>query len=328
MLIEVEKSTGSSIPVKGNAATGALYVEVLSGGGGGAGTSDTLETTQVLVKTNIGAVTETAPATDTASSGLNGRLQRVAQHLTNIVSYTSRLLSSTGPKAAGSALATTALQIGGTHNTSLPTMTNTQEGGLQLDANGRVLTSTLLPAETSKVIGTVNNAAGETHIGEVAGNLIVVSNEITLQASGAYAAGDIVSDSSTTTTPLALAAIMRVSGGTGYIVGFKLTANVKSITPRIRIHFFNANTTTVSGDNLAYKELYADASKRLGYYDMPAMITAADTANSDMSRAIDFSMRIPIKAVTQIIYAVFETLDAVTFGAGAKMTLTAWVDNN
>jgi len=185
-----------------------------------------------------------------------------------------------------------------------------------------------LKAMNVVLVGAGSATAGESHIGEVAGNLIVVSNEITLQASVAYTAGDVVSNSSTTTTPLALAALMRVSGGTGYIVGFKLTANVKSITPRIRIHFFNANTAAVSGDNLAYKELYADASKRLGYYDMPAMITAADTANSDMSRAIDFSMRIPIKAVAQTIYAVFETLDAVTFGAGAKMTLTAWVDNN
>ena len=33
----------------------------------------------------IGAVTETAPATDTASSGLNGRLQRIAQRLTSLI---------------------------------------------------------------------------------------------------------------------------------------------------------------------------------------------------------------------------------------------------
>lgn len=36
-------------------------------------------------KAATGAVTETAPATDTASSGLNGRLQRVAQHLTSLL---------------------------------------------------------------------------------------------------------------------------------------------------------------------------------------------------------------------------------------------------
>jgi len=33
----------------------------------------------------IGALTETAPATDTASSGLNGRLQRIAQRITSLI---------------------------------------------------------------------------------------------------------------------------------------------------------------------------------------------------------------------------------------------------
>jgi hypothetical protein len=35
--------------------------------------------------TAIGSLTETAPATDTASSGLNGRLQRIAQRLTSLI---------------------------------------------------------------------------------------------------------------------------------------------------------------------------------------------------------------------------------------------------
>lgn len=33
----------------------------------------------------IGSLTEAAPATDTASSGLNGRLQRIAQRLTSLI---------------------------------------------------------------------------------------------------------------------------------------------------------------------------------------------------------------------------------------------------
>jgi hypothetical protein len=37
------------------------------------------------LETLTGALTETAPATDTASSGLNGRLQRIAQRLTTII---------------------------------------------------------------------------------------------------------------------------------------------------------------------------------------------------------------------------------------------------
>ena len=41
-------------------------------------------TNQTTNHTRLGSLTETAPATDTASSGLNGRLQRIAQRLTSV----------------------------------------------------------------------------------------------------------------------------------------------------------------------------------------------------------------------------------------------------
>lgn len=44
----------------------------------------------------IGVVTETAPATDTASSGLNGRLQRIAQRLTSLIALLPAALGSGG----------------------------------------------------------------------------------------------------------------------------------------------------------------------------------------------------------------------------------------
>lgn len=50
----------------------------------------------------IGAVTETAPASDTASSGLNGRLQRIAQRLTSLIAL---LPGSLGQKTMANSLA-------------------------------------------------------------------------------------------------------------------------------------------------------------------------------------------------------------------------------
>lgn len=44
----------------------------------------------------IGAVNETAPATDTASSGLNGRLQRIAQRLTALIALIPAALTGSG----------------------------------------------------------------------------------------------------------------------------------------------------------------------------------------------------------------------------------------
>jgi hypothetical protein len=46
--------------------------------------TDQIETKQDTSNTRIGDLTETAPATDTASSGLNGRLQRIAQRITSM----------------------------------------------------------------------------------------------------------------------------------------------------------------------------------------------------------------------------------------------------
>ncbi len=79
--------------------TDGLPYNAAGGGGGGAGDASAAnQTTQI---TQLGAVTETAPATDTASSGLNGRLQRIAQRLTSLI---AQLPASLGIKTAANSL--------------------------------------------------------------------------------------------------------------------------------------------------------------------------------------------------------------------------------
>lgn len=60
-------------------------------------------TATTAINTRVGIVTEAAPATDTASSGLNGRLQRVAQRLTSLIALV--------PAALGSAAAAASLAV-------------------------------------------------------------------------------------------------------------------------------------------------------------------------------------------------------------------------
>lgn len=64
----------------------------------------TLATQATLAATNVlvGAVNETAPASDTASSGLNGRLQRIAQRITSLIAL---LPVSLGQKTGANSLA-------------------------------------------------------------------------------------------------------------------------------------------------------------------------------------------------------------------------------
>lgn len=71
---------GVSTPV-----TAAAPLPVVQTGTPGLPTGAATETTQSAGNTLTGAVTEAAPASDTASSGLNGRLQRIAQRLTSLI---------------------------------------------------------------------------------------------------------------------------------------------------------------------------------------------------------------------------------------------------
>lgn len=84
--------------------------------GNGASGSGTLRVSLANDSTGIGTVTETAPASDTASSGLNGRLQRIAQNLTVLhtdVTSTNTQLPTT-PAAAGQSATGSAVPTGAT----------------------------------------------------------------------------------------------------------------------------------------------------------------------------------------------------------------------
>jgi len=172
-------------------------------------------------------------------------------------------------------------------------------------------------------IGDVQIKAGEDHIGEVGGRTIVSSVEITRATpdATAYSANDAVLAAAGGLSEIANVA--RIAGGSGYITQIRVSTNKKSITPRLRLHFFNASNPTVSADNLPWQDKYADAGKRITYIDMPALITAADTTNSDMSRTMDATVRIPFQCANgqTSLWVGIETLDAFTPDAAQKFTI-------
>lgn len=164
----------------------------------------------------------------------------------------------------------------------------------------------------------------------VGGTKYEITKEFTRPSdTNAYGANDVVSNSTSATTLQELANIATSEGGSGYIVGARLSTDKKSITPRMRVHLFNASNPTVSADNANHQDKYADHEKRLGYVDLPAMTTAADTSNSDMSRSFDLStLRHAFKcaAGTSSIYYSLETLDAFSPASGQKFKLTLLVE--
>ena len=90
----------------------------------------------------IGIITETAPASDTASSGLNGRLQRVAQRLTSLITL---LPVSLGAKLSAASLSVTLA----TDQTALPTAS-------PVNASGSVINQALAATSASSLVAPAN----------------------------------------------------------------------------------------------------------------------------------------------------------------------------
>ena len=97
-----DAKTVADVPAGGGVEATALRVTIASDSTGVVSVDDnggalTVDGT-VAVSTNaeLGIVTETAPGTDTASSGLNGRLQRIAQRLTSLIALLPAALGAGG----------------------------------------------------------------------------------------------------------------------------------------------------------------------------------------------------------------------------------------
>ncbi len=93
------------------------------------GAGDATAANQSALNTLTGAVNESAPGTDTASSGLNGRLQRIAQRITSLITAVG------SPFQAGGSIGNTAF---GVNNGSGASAVNIQDGGNSITVDGAV----------------------------------------------------------------------------------------------------------------------------------------------------------------------------------------------
>lgn len=79
-------------------------ISLVDGTGAPAPISPATSGRQDTTNTSIGATNETAASTDTATAGLNGRLQRIAQRLTSLI---AQIPATIGQKAKAASLAVT-----------------------------------------------------------------------------------------------------------------------------------------------------------------------------------------------------------------------------
>jgi len=176
---------GGSITVDGtvtaNAGSGTFAVSASSLPlPSGASTEVTLlsRLSEADFDSKIGSLTETAPGTDTASSGLNGRLQRIAQRLTSVISLIPSALTGSGnfkvsieEQAASFSVSDGggSLTVDGTVTANAGTNLNTSALALESGGNLSTLVTSLNTAVTSLQIMDDWDESGRVKINPIVG---------------------------------------------------------------------------------------------------------------------------------------------------------------
>ncbi len=148
----------------------------------------------------IGSLTETAPTTDTASSGLNGRLQRIAQRLTTLIGTTLTVIAG-GDIASGSTDSGNPIKIGGVGKTANPTaVTDGQRVNGLFDKLGKQVVVGAIRDLKGIQQTQISNSTSETTIVTAVGSTFLDIYGIILANTGASTTKVTIKDSTSGTT--------------------------------------------------------------------------------------------------------------------------------
>lgn len=260
---------------------------------GGTGTVPTLSKTNTL----IGAVTETAPASDTASSGLNGRLQRIAQRLTTLF-----------PIGAGTAAAAPRFTLA-SDDPAVSTLGATTGAKVITDANGTV---------QQYLRGLVSQWISSTLTLASVGYSAAVSLTRTADTN-AYAANDVIGAATGSTAALTFA-IAPAAGGQVMITSVALETDAAAVISGeagYRLHLYSVTPPSALGDNAAWDLPSGDRASYLGYVDLGQPVDLGSTCYVPTN-----SVNMQITAASGNVFGYLVTLGAFTPASATVRVIT------
>lgn len=166
---------------------------------------------------------------------------------------------SNGPITPGTA-ATKSNLIGGQYNSTLPTLSNAQQAGIQVDSRGRILTTTAISSIASTVAPSYSNKIKA----EAQLSIIAIPSDITYTTLYTYS-------------------------GSGYFVGFNVEFNNTNIVLKLVI---DGNTVFDGVPIATYNSLNVTANATSRYQAGQGIVSSASV--------LDFSFKYPIVYTTSV----------------------------
>jgi len=260
-------STGTGIPLGQTTKAGSIPMTIASDDD---------------IQAKLGIVTEAAPASDTASSGLNGRLQRIAQNLTTI---TGRMVAQLGARTIEQSPAVNIATddvINGPVNETAPA-TDTASSGL----NGRLqriaqrLTSLIALLPTALGQGTMSQSL----------KVVLPSDQSTLNVNQVSAAYDVALTITRPANTTAYTAGDTVGGALTFssigpsasaimITSAQLELDISAIPSGMtsfRLYLYNVTPPSATADNGAWDLPSGDRASYLGYIDLGTPVDLGST---------------------------------------------------
>lgn len=135
-----------------------------------------------------------------------------------------------------------------------------------------------------------------------------------------YAANDVITNATSSAVNRSISNVARSNGASGYLRVLVMCSNT-SVTPRLRIHIYDAAPNTAKNDNAAWAfDRTNDASKYLGYVDLDAM-------NSGVAKSSELFMYKCASASRDLFFEV-QTLDSFTPASATGYTIKIIPDQN
>ena len=120
--------------------------------------------------------------------------------------------------------------------------------------------------------------------------------------------------------------VVRVAGGTFYIVKARLVTSLSTNTASYRLHLYDVDTITPIADNAPFTLLMAGNNHKIGYIDFAG--TSTEGAGSDIAESINSTVRLYGKcdAADTAIYGVLQVLDAQTPSSAQIFDITLEIE--